>query len=41
LNDGSRWQVYKRVFVPEELLEELGGGDVLHRGRYFLVVRSP
>jgi ubiquinone/menaquinone biosynthesis C-methylase UbiE len=42
LNDGSRWQVFKRVFVPEELLAELGRGEVLHRGgRYFIVVRSP
>jgi len=41
LNDGSRWQVFKRVFVPEELLPELGGGEILHRGaRYFLVVRA-
>jgi demethylmenaquinone methyltransferase/2-methoxy-6-polyprenyl-1,4-benzoquinol methylase len=41
LGDGSRWHVYKRVFVPEELLAELGGGEVVHRGpRYFLVVRS-
>lgn len=43
LRDGSRWQVYKRVFVPEQLLDELGGGgELVHRGdRYFLVVRSP
>jgi ubiquinone/menaquinone biosynthesis C-methylase UbiE len=42
LNDGSRWHVFKRVFVPEALLEELGGGEVIHRSeRYFLVVRSP
>jgi ubiquinone/menaquinone biosynthesis C-methylase UbiE len=42
LSDGSRWEVFKRVFVPEELLEELGGGEVVHAGRrYFLVVRSP
>jgi ubiquinone/menaquinone biosynthesis C-methylase UbiE len=42
LNDGSRWHVYKRYFEPDELLAELGGGEVLFRGeRYFLVVRSP
>jgi ubiquinone/menaquinone biosynthesis C-methylase UbiE len=42
LNDGSRWQVYKRYFEPQELLDELGGGDVLFRGeRSFLLVRSP
>ena len=42
LNDGSRWQVYKRFFEPDELLAELGGGEVLFKGeRSFLVVRSP
>jgi len=42
LNDGTRWQVYKRYFEPDELLAELGGGEVLFKGeRYFLVVRSP
>jgi ubiquinone/menaquinone biosynthesis C-methylase UbiE len=42
LSDGSRWQVFKRVFVAEDLLAELGGGELLHEGeRYFLVVRSP
>lgn len=40
LNDGSRWQVFKRVFVPEELAEELGG-RVLHTSRLFVVVVSP
>jgi ubiquinone/menaquinone biosynthesis C-methylase UbiE len=42
LNDGSRWQVFKRYFEPEELLNELGGGEILFRGeRSFLLVRSP
>jgi SAM-dependent methyltransferase len=42
LSDGSRWKVFKRVFDPEKLLAELGGGAVVHAGeRYFLVVRSP
>ena len=41
LQDGSRWQVFKRVFRPEELVGELGGGEILHLGHYFLVVRSP
>jgi ubiquinone/menaquinone biosynthesis C-methylase UbiE len=41
LSDGSRWQVFKRYFRPDELVRELGGGDVLHLGHYFLVVRSP
>ena len=40
LQDGSRWEVFKRVFRPEELLGELGGGEVLHLSHYFLVVRS-
>jgi ubiquinone/menaquinone biosynthesis C-methylase UbiE len=41
LNDGSRWLVYKRYFAPEGLLDELGGGRVLHEGQWFVVVRSP
>jgi ubiquinone/menaquinone biosynthesis C-methylase UbiE len=41
LSDGSRWQVFKRFFAPERLLEELGGGETLHAGRWFVAVRSP
>lgn len=41
LQDGSRWTVFKRYFRPAELLTELGGGEILHLGHYFLVVRSP
>ena len=41
LNDGSRHEVYKRYFTPERLLEELGGGDTLFDGRFFVAVRSP
>jgi ubiquinone/menaquinone biosynthesis C-methylase UbiE len=41
LNDGSRWEVYKRYFEGEELAAELGGGRVLHEGRWFVVVASP
>jgi ubiquinone/menaquinone biosynthesis C-methylase UbiE len=41
LNDGSRWEVYKRFFTGEGLVEELGGGCVLHEGLWFVVVRSP
>jgi ubiquinone/menaquinone biosynthesis C-methylase UbiE len=41
LNDGSRWQVYKRYFEPEQLLDELGGGRILLANRWFLVVASP
>jgi ubiquinone/menaquinone biosynthesis C-methylase UbiE len=40
LNDGSRWQVFKRVFVPGELAAELDG-RVLHESRYFVMVASP
>jgi len=41
LQDGSRWTVFKRYFQPHELVTELGGGEILHLGHYFLVVRSP
>jgi demethylmenaquinone methyltransferase/2-methoxy-6-polyprenyl-1,4-benzoquinol methylase len=41
LNDGSRHRVYKRFFTPEGLLEELGGGRVLHAGDWFVMVASP
>jgi SAM-dependent methyltransferase len=40
LNDGSRWTVYKRVFTGDRLVDELGGGEVLHEGRWFVVVRA-
>ena len=40
LDDGSRWQVFKRVFDPQQLAEELGG-EILHAGRWFVAVRSP
>ncbi len=40
LNDGSRWTVYKRYFTAAGLASELGGGDVLHSGRWFVVVRA-
>lgn len=40
LNDGSSWQVYKRYFEPEELGAELGGGETLFAGRWFVAVRS-
>ena len=41
LNDGSRWEVYKRWFTGSGLADELGGGEVLHEGRWFVVVRAP
>jgi ubiquinone/menaquinone biosynthesis C-methylase UbiE len=40
LNDGSRHEVYKRYFSGGGLAEELGGGEVLHAGPWFVVVRS-
>ena len=40
LNDGSRWEVYKRYFAPDALAEELGGGEALFDGRWFVAVRS-
>ena len=40
LKDGSRWTVYKRVFTGDQLAAELGGGVVLHEGRWFVVVRA-
>jgi ubiquinone/menaquinone biosynthesis C-methylase UbiE len=41
LDDGSRHRVYKRFFTPDQLTAELGGGDVLHAGRWFVVVAAP
>jgi len=40
LQDGSRWQVYKRVFAPDDLAEELDG-RVLHANEYFVMVAAP
>jgi ubiquinone/menaquinone biosynthesis C-methylase UbiE len=40
LKDGSRWTVFKRVFTGAQLTDELGGGEVLHEGRWFVVVRA-
>ena len=40
LNDGSRWDVYKRYFEPDALAEELGGGETIFAGRWFVAVRS-
>ena len=40
LNDGSRWEVYKRYFSPGELARELGGGETLFGGRWFVAVRA-
>lgn len=41
LNDGSRFEVFKRYFTPEQLVAELGGGTVLHASAWFVMVSSP
>jgi SAM-dependent methyltransferase len=38
LNDGTRHRVYKRYFTGAGLADELGCGDVLHDGRWFVAV---
>jgi demethylmenaquinone methyltransferase/2-methoxy-6-polyprenyl-1,4-benzoquinol methylase len=40
LNDGSRWEVYKRYFSAAPLARELGGGETLFAGRWFVAVRA-
>jgi demethylmenaquinone methyltransferase/2-methoxy-6-polyprenyl-1,4-benzoquinol methylase len=40
LPDGTVWPVLKRYFTPASLLAELGGGEVLHAGPWFTVVRA-
>jgi demethylmenaquinone methyltransferase/2-methoxy-6-polyprenyl-1,4-benzoquinol methylase len=40
LNDGSRWEVYKRYFTTDLLANELGGGETLFAGQWFVAVRS-
>ena len=41
LLDGSLHRVYKRYFSGEGLASELGGGEVLHAGTWFVAVRIP
>jgi ubiquinone/menaquinone biosynthesis C-methylase UbiE len=40
LNDGSHHLVYKRYFTPAALMAEMGGGRLLHAGRWFVAVLS-
>lgn len=40
LDDGSTHSVYKRWFSGAALAEEIGGGEVLHDGDWFVMVRS-
>jgi SAM-dependent methyltransferase len=39
LKDGSRWNVYKRVFEGPNLAAELGG-EIVFKGRWFVAVRA-
>ena len=39
LGDGTRHRVYKRWFTAPGLVAELGGGDVVHDGPWFVAVR--
>ena len=40
LSDGSRHRMHRRSFTTVELVSELGGGQVLHEGRWFVVVAN-
>jgi SAM-dependent methyltransferase len=40
LKDGSGRRVFKRYFDRSALIDELGGGDVLFAGDWFIVARS-
>jgi ubiquinone/menaquinone biosynthesis C-methylase UbiE len=40
LSDGSRWTVYKRFFTADGLRAELGGGEVVFDGDWFVAVRT-
>jgi len=40
ISDGTSFPVFKRFFLPEQLIDELGGGEVLFAGNWFVVVRS-
>jgi ubiquinone/menaquinone biosynthesis C-methylase UbiE len=39
LNDGSSWNVYKRVFEGPDLADELNG-ELVFKGRWFIIVRA-
>ncbi|HEY3763739.1 MAG TPA: class I SAM-dependent methyltransferase [Gaiellales bacterium] len=40
LTDGSRHRVYKRYFTADGLAAEVGGGETLMAGRWFVAVRA-
>jgi len=39
LGDGSRHRVYKRWFTADSLAAELGGGETVHAGPWFVAVK--
>ena len=41
LTDGSKHRVFKRWFTADGLRDELGGGETLHAGEWFVAVRYP
>jgi ubiquinone/menaquinone biosynthesis C-methylase UbiE len=41
LSDGTVYRVYKRFFTGDGLAAELGGGEVIHDGRWFVAVSAP
>jgi demethylmenaquinone methyltransferase/2-methoxy-6-polyprenyl-1,4-benzoquinol methylase len=41
LDDGTVYRVYKRFFTGDGLATELGGGKVIHDGRWFVAVSAP
>jgi ubiquinone/menaquinone biosynthesis C-methylase UbiE len=40
ISDGTTYPVFKRFFDPAQLVEELGGGDVLFAGKWFVIISS-
>ena len=40
LDDGSRWEVYKRYFTADRLAAELVGGETLLENHWFVAVRA-
>jgi ubiquinone/menaquinone biosynthesis C-methylase UbiE len=40
VSDGTTYPVFKRFFLPDQLVGELGGGDVLFAGDWFVVVAA-
>jgi ubiquinone/menaquinone biosynthesis C-methylase UbiE len=38
LTDGSRYRIYRRYFTARDLVEEIGGGEILFEGGWFVAV---